>query len=501
MVGRMWRSVVLAGLLAATPAMARAQVLQVAVDQSPAGLDPHLVTAFSSFQIVSGTIYQGLTAVDPELRVVPALAASWTISADGRTYTFRLHPGMQFHDGAKMEAADVIASYRRVMDKAIGSPLASRLATVASMSAPDATTVVLTLKEPTAPLLSALAGIAIVPRGMEHDKASLQKQPDGTGPFMFKEWQPNGYILLERNPHYWQAGLPRLAGVKFNITPESATRQVGIASGQYQMLPNIDPATALQLKGKPGVQLAQTLELSYTLLGMNAAKPPFNNALVREAVEYALDRQQIIAAALFGAGVPAGPLSPALKQWALPTSAFPCYRTDPAKARALLQQAGLSLPVPVTITVLPRQDIKDIAQVAQAQLDKAGFKVTLKVVELGAFVQAWRNSDFEMFASANGGSVDPDDYFYRTFRTGGSTNVFKYSNAEVDRLLDAGRTVTDMAARKRDYDQVQKLLACRGPVAHIAYAQLFTALRSNVRGFAINANRSLASLGEVSLAP
>jgi peptide/nickel transport system substrate-binding protein len=504
MVSRTLRWLAVAGMLAVplgAPGGASAQVLQVAVDQSPAGLDPHLVTAFSSFQIVNGPIYEGLTSVDAGLKVVPALAVAWNVSADGKTYTFKLRPGVRFHDGSAMEATDVIASYHRVMDKAIGSPLASRLGTVTEMAAADAQTVVLTLSEPTAPLLSAIATIAIVPRAMEHDKDSLQKQPDGTGPFMFKEWQPNGFILLARNPQYWRAGLPKLEGVKFNIVPESATRQVGIASGQYAMLPNIDPATALQLKGKPGVKLEQTLELSYTLLGMNAARPPFDNPLVREAVNYALDRQQMIDAALFGAGVPAGPLSPALKDWALPVSDFACYKTDPAKARALLEQAGLKLPVAVTITVLPRQDIKDLAQVAQAQMDKAGFKVTLKNVELGAFIQAWRNGGFEMFASANGGSVDPDDYFYRTFRTGGSTNVFKYSNPGVDGLLDKARAMTDPAARKAAYDQVQRVLACQGPVAHLAYAQLFTALRSGVSRFQMMANRSLASLVGVTVSP
>ena len=111
-------------------------------------------------------------------------------------------------------------------------------------------------------------------------------------------------------------GLPKLDGVKFNIVPESATRQVGISSGQYAMLPNIDAATALQLKGKPSVKLAETLELAYTLIGLNTSKPPFDNAKVREAVNYALNRDEIVAAALFGAGVPGGPLSPALKDWA-----------------------------------------------------------------------------------------------------------------------------------------------------------------------------------------
>jgi peptide/nickel transport system substrate-binding protein len=489
-----------AGALALPALSASAQVLEVGVDQSPAGLDPHIVTAFASFLVVNGTIYEGLTAIDRDLRIGPGLAESWTVTPDGKTYVFKLRRGVMFHNGGAMEAADVASSLKRVLAKEIASPLASRLAAVDSIGAPDAATVEVKLKEPSAPLLTSLATLAIVPRSFETDKDSLQKQPIGTGPFKFKEWQPNNFIALDKHAGYWRQGLPKLDGVKFNIVPESATRQVGVTSGQYAMLPNIDAATALQLKGKPNVQLQETLELAYTLIGMNVSKPPFDNARVREAVNLALNRAEIIQAALFGAGVPGGPLSPALKDWAVDAKEFPCYAHNPAKAMELLKAAGHSQPIAVTLTVLPRQDIKDIAQVVQQQLNKAGFKVELKTPELGQFIQDWRNSNFDLFASTNAGSPDPDDYFFRTFRTGGSTNVFKYSNAEVDSLLDRARSTIDAGARKTAYAQVQRTLACEGPVAHLAYSQLFTALRSNVQGFEIIANRSLSSLAGVSVA-
>jgi peptide/nickel transport system substrate-binding protein len=305
-------------------------------------------------------------------------------------------------------------------------------------------------------------------------------------------------VLLTRHDKYWQQGAPKLAGLKFNIVPESATRQVGLTNGQYALLPNIDAATALQLKGKPGVKLTETLELAYTLIGLNTSKPPFDNPKVREAVNYAINRDEVIQAALFGAGVPGGPLSPALKAWAVDVKQYPCYKPDTAKAQALLKEAGVTTPVAVTMSVLPRQDIKDIAQVVQEQLNKAGFKVELKNQELGQFVQDWRNSNFDLFASTNAGSADPDDYFYRTFRTGGSTNVFKYSNPEVDALLDKARTLQDQAQRKAAYDEVQTKLACQGPVAHLAYSTLFSASRPNLQGYDILANRSLSTLKNAS---
>jgi peptide/nickel transport system substrate-binding protein len=483
-----------AGFMVAAMASASAQVLEIGADNSPTGLDPHLITAFPSFMVVNGNIYEGLTAVDKDLKVVPSLAESWTVSPDGKTYTFKLRSGVKFHDGSAMVAEDVVSTIKRVQSKDIASPLASRLAAIESANAVDPQTVELKLKEPSAPLLSSLATIAIVPSSVETNKDVLQKQPVGTGPFKFQEWQPNGFILLSKNDSYWQQGLPKLAGLKFNIVPESATRQVGLTNGQYALLPNIDAATALQLKGKPGVKLSETLELAYTLVGMNVSKPPFDNAKVREAVNYAINRQEIVDAALFGAGVSGGPLTPALKSWALDVKQFPCYTHDPAKAQALLKESGVSLPITVSMNVLPRQDVKDIAQVVQEQLNKVGFKVELKNQEQGQFIQDWRNSNFDMFASINAGSPDPDEYFYRTFRTGGSTNVFKYSDTEIDQLLDSARTMQDQAVRKTAYDQVQKKLACTGPVTHLTYGTLFSAMRDKLQGYDVMPNRSLMLL-------
>ncbi|KLK94202.1 ABC transporter substrate-binding protein [Microvirga vignae] len=492
------RSTLSAGFVVAAMATASAQVLEIGADLGPTGLDPHLITAFPSFMVVNGNIYEGLTAIDRDLKIIPSLAESWTISADGKTYTFKLRSGVRFHDGSALEAADVVASVKRLLSKDIASPLASRLSAVESANATDAQTVELKLKEPSAALLSSLATIAIVPRSMETNKDALQKTPVGTGPFKFQEWQPNGYILLTKNEVYWEKGLPKLSGLKFNIVPESATRQVGLTNGQYALLPNIDAATALQLKGKPNVKLAETMDLAYTLVGMNVSKPPFDNPKVREAVNYAINRKEIVEAALFGAGVPGGPLSPALKSWALDVKEFGCYAHDPAKAQALLKEAGVTTPVAVSMKVLPRQDIKDVAQVVQEQLNKVGFKVELINQEQGQFIQDWRNSNFDMFASINAGQPDPDEYFYRTFRTGGSTNVFKYSDAEIDSLLDKARTLSDQAERKTAYDQVQKKLACSGPVAHLTYGTLFSAMNDKLKGYDVMPNRSLMMLRSAS---
>jgi len=478
--------------LAAAPA--QAQVLEIAVDQSPVGLDPHVATAFSTTMVLS-TIYEGLTAISPDLRVVPALAESWTESPDGLTYTFRLRPNATFHDGKALTPMDVIASVARVRDPKTGSPFASRFAMVSQLVPDGDNGVRFVLTTPSASFLAQLASLAIVPAG----DTDLAKRPDGTGPFRFKEWQPNTFIALEHNAGYWQHGRPALAAIRFDIVPEATTRRLGLTGGTYQLLPTLDAATATALKAAPGVRLLETQDLAYSLVGMNVTKPPFDKPAVREALNYALNRTQIVQAAYFGQAAPAGPLSPALKDWALPVSAYACYRPDPAKAKELLKQAGLTLPVKVTLNVLGSLPlVVNIAQVVQAQANKAGFDVTLNVQEAGRFIQDWRAGNFEAFASLNSGGPDPDDYFGRTFQTGGATNVYKYSNPKLDQILSEARAVPQ-ARRKVLYDEAQKMLACDGPVAHLAYGTLFAAERSNVQGFRLNPTRSLLGLRDVTI--
>ena len=484
-------------ILAALATSAVAQTLQIAVDQSPVGLDPHIATAFST-QLVDSAIYEGLTAIDADLRVVPALAASWTVSPDGLTYVFRLRPDSRFHDGKAVTPADVAASVARVRNPKTGSPFASRFAMVKTVEPDGADGVRIVLATPSAPLLVQLAALAIVPAGA----ADLARHPDGTGPFVFRQWEANTLIALDRNAAYWDTGLPKLAGLRFNIVPEAATRQLGLTGGTYQLLPGIDAATVLQLKGKPGVLVQSTQDLAYSVIGLNASRPPFDKPEVREALDYAIDHAQLVQAAYLGQGAPAGPLSPALKDWALPVSAFPCYTPDPEKAKALLRQAGITLPLKVTMNVLGSlPQVVDVAQVVQAQARKAGIEFTLNVQEAGRFIQDWRGGNFAAFASLNSGGPDPDDYFGRSFQTGGATNVYKYSNPKLDAILTEARESTDAARRKTLYDQAQRILACTGPAIHLAYGTLFTAERDTLTGFRISPTRSLRGLREATLAP
>ena len=494
----MIRSSLLAGaamVLVATRAAAAA-TLQVAVAQSPAGLDPHVTTAFSSL-LIYDNIYDGLTVVAPDLTVQPALATDWAISEDGMTYTFTLREGVTFHNGDAFDAGDVVASIERVMAEETGSPIASRFTSIEGMSADGPHQITLQLSEPYSPLLSQLATLMIVSEEYLAAGGDLQREPVGTGAFMLSEWAPDTYLHLDAHGDYWLDGLPRVDAVRFSIVPEASTRQIGIATGTYHLMPEVDAATALLLDGDPNVVLLETNDLAYSLIGLNVAEPPFDNPTARLALNYALDREAIIAAALFGKGDPAGPLPLALSG-TLPTSAYPCYQPDADQARALLDESGVD--PAFTLNVLGSlQQVVDIAQVAQAQLNAAGFEVELNVQELGEFVQDWRNSNFTAFVSLNGGSIDPDGHLYRTVRSGGSTNVFGYADPQIDAWLDRARSETDPEARTAIYADVQRALACEGPIAFLTFGVLATAHRPEVTGFVLSPNRSLRSLRSTSI--
>ena len=498
-VRRLAAALLCAATLLASGAMAQSGTLEIAVDTAPVGLDPHKVTAFSSF-VVIGQIYDGLLEVNADLSLEPALAESWTVSDDGLTYVFQIRQGVQFHNDRTMTADDVVYSYERIVDPETASPQASRFAEVESAVATGEYEVTFTLSRPFAPFLSNVTNLYVVPREVVERLGDLQQQAVGTGPFVLDEIVPDTYVRLHYNPSYYREGEPRLEYLRYNIVPEASTRAAGMRTGAYHLIPDVDPATAETLRGAQGVELRETQDLAYTLLGLNVSREPFDDPRVRMAINYAIDRDEIVEAVYFGNAVPGGPLSPGLTEWALPTSEFACYATDRDMARQLLAEAGYPDGFDADILTFGTiQVVSDTAQVLQAQLADVGIRANVNVAEFGAFVQDWTNSNFDMFVSLNGGSVDPDGYLHRTFITGGSTNVFKYSDPEVDEWLEAGRTTTDPAARYEVYADLQRKLACEGPIVHVAYGTLFSAVSDRVEGFVQMPTRGLRYLREASL--
>ena len=298
--------------------------------------------------VVNGNIYEGLTAIDKDLKIVPGLAESWTVSPDGKTYTFKLRSGVKFHDGSAMEAEDVVVHDQARAEQghrlAAGEPPLGRRQRQRGRC-----------HDRRAEAQGALRAAPELARHHRHraERHGGEQGRPAEDAGRHRPVQVPGMAAerlhparQERRPIGTRACRSSPASSSTSCRNRRPARSAS-TNGQYALLPNIDAATALQLKGKPNVKLAETLDLAYTLIGMNVSKPPFDNPKVREAVNYAINRQEIVDAALFGAGVPGGPLSPALKAWALDVNQFACYKPDPAKAQALLKEAGVATPVAV----------------------------------------------------------------------------------------------------------------------------------------------------------
>ncbi|RKX52318.1 MAG: ABC transporter substrate-binding protein, partial [Thermotoga sp.] len=239
--------------------------------------------------------------------------------------------------------------------------------------------------------------------------------------------------------------------------------------------------------------------LSYYLLGLNTKRKPLDNPKVRLAISHAVDREKIVKLVAMGEGQVTGPLSPLLKKWAVPLKELPGYKRDVEKARELLKEAGYPNGISFKVMTSRKYNFDRIAQVLKDQLKDAGIDLQIEIVEWGIFIKRWKERDFDSFVSLNSGSIEPDIQLYRTFHTGGSTNVFGYSNPLVDKLLDEGKKETNFEKRREIYAKIQKILAEESPVIFLYSPNKIYVGQKYVKGFEVLSNEKIIFLKETYL--
>jgi peptide/nickel transport system substrate-binding protein len=279
------------------------------------------------------------------------------------------------------------------------------------------------------------------------------------------EWVPDNYMLLQANKDYYLPGLPYLDAVRINVVPDQAGLVAALRTAAADMAIIEDARTAQSLRDEAGVTLDAKPSPNYNLLFVNTKRPPFDNVKVRQAMSYAVDRQQIVDAVALGEGEPTGPIAPALTQSALPASQYPSYTRDVNKAKQLLQEANVGQ---IEFTMLTQTSepayAKDVAQIVQQQLAEVGIKMNIELLEFTQWVDRWLKADFDMSPGLNGGNADPDYYIFRYFTTDGNLNfVTSYQNQSVSDAIKQARTTTDVARRKQLYETVQKQLVDDAP--------------------------------------
>lgn len=472
----------------------------VGVDQEVVGLDPHLVTAFSSFRRLD-LLYNKLVRYNDQLAIEGDLAESWD-NPDSRTYIFHLRRGVQFHSGNELTSEDVRFSLERVLDPATRSPGRSFIDVIDKIDVIDRYTVRLKLKHQLASLLSGLSSgnLAIVEKAAVGKLGNLQKTEAGTGPFVIAEWVPDNFIRLSRFPGYFRGGLPRVDQVIIRVIPDQASLLAGVRSRSLDMATINQGSVIVQAKREPSLVVVQKPGLNLRIFSYNVTRPPFNKEAVRYALSFALDRQAIVDAAEFGFAQVSGPVPASATLYATPAGGFPSFRRDVARAKQMLAQAGFPNGFATKIVTSPTYEGGiAVAQVIQAQLREVGVQATLDQVEWGTYIDRWVKRDFDSMIELRGGDPDPDRFLYRTFHSTGAVNNFLFADSAIDRLLDRGRVNLEYDRRKAIYDELQKTLTEKAPALFLYTAFETQVLQSYVKGFRIVGNGAIYYLEEVTL--
>jgi peptide/nickel transport system substrate-binding protein len=467
-------------------------VLIAAQGAEPDRLDPHLTSAYASFQVLEN-VYDTLVQPGPDLQMEGALAESWEISDDNLTWTFTLRDGVTFHNGRDFTAADVVYSYNRIMDPDVAAANSFRFASIEEVVAVDDLTVEIHLTRPTPNLLvniGAFKGMAIVPQEIVDD-GSIDSTPVGTGPFRFVSRSPDQGIVLEANPDYWRAdeGLPHLDGIRFVQIPDATVKLTNLQTGEAHWIDGVPPQDLEGLEGDSSVVFQRVAGGDYHYFALNQNREPFDNVDVRRAIAMAIDRPVITEAAQFGAATPNQAAIPSSNFWATDYSPFATGDTE--GATALLEAAGVS---DLSIEFMVSSDFPETvtqAQVIASQLAEIGVTVEISDVDFGTWLDRQGQGDFDAFMLSWVGNIDPDDFYYAQHHTEGTFNFQGYSNPEVDALLDEARVETDQDARKALYDEAVQMIVDDASYTYLYNPENVQAWSPQVEGYEVRGDNAI----------
>ena len=424
------------------------------------GLDPQLVPAFSRSRR-SPLTYSQLVRFDENMTIQPELAESWTLSDDKLTWTFKLHEGVKFHDGQELTSADVKFSFDRLLEKSAGGK--ADFTAVDKVEPVGKYQVKFVTKEPFAALLAALAGFwgyIVSEAGVTKGGGDLNKTAVGTGPFMLVDWKVEQQMQFKRNPNYWKKGLPYVDEVVIRTIPDEANIVAALRTGQIHHAFIEDNKNWNLLKDEKGLTGYRSSRLGYDFLNINASRGPLKDVRVRQAISWAVDRQQVMRVAAAGFGRLTAPATAPMKQWQLPEEAWmKYYKPDVEKAKKLMADAGFARGFTIKLGVIPTfPTMVNGAPVVAANLKRIGITAEIENVEYAVWIKRWLAKDFDLTMNTTPGYGDPDTAFFRALHSTKGQNWNSWSVPDLDGLLEEGRRTFDQKRRKDIYDRVQILI-------------------------------------------
>jgi peptide/nickel transport system substrate-binding protein len=470
--------------------------LTVALSADPDKLDPTLSRSLYS-RYVFHTMCEKLYDLGPDAKIVPQLATALpTISSDGLSLTIPLRQGVKFADGGTLDSAAVKTTINRGLTLK-GSGRKSELGPISSIETPDPNTVVIKLSKPFAPLTAALAdraGMILSPTAVAKLGANFSTAPVCVGPFKFASRVAQNSIKVVRDPLYYDAAKVHLDAIEYRIITDSSIRTANLKSGDAQVADSLSAQDAPTLQKDSSMTVLQSDSLGYQGLTINIGNangidnpaktldtPIAKDPRIRQALEASIDREALVKSLFNGLNtVACSPISP--KSEFTSDAAQVCPPHDPAKAKQLLAQAGVTTPYKISMITSNNPDSLRLAQALQAMVKEGGFDLVIKPVEYTALLDQQDRGDFELLQLGWSGRVDPDANTFAFVGTGGSQNVAGNSDPAMDKLLIDARQSRDKAQRIQLYGQVVTRLHETDPIIYLYRSRNLTGVSNKVKG-------------------
>lgn len=472
-----------------------------AMTAEPSGLI-FMVAGESASAAIASNIFNALLSYNGNLDIKGDLAESWQISDDQKTITFHLKPNLQWADGQPLTSADVLFTWKTITDENTRSPYASDYQLVTHAEAPDKRTFKVTYGQVYAPALDSWASLHILPKhlleGQDIRTTSFSRHPVGSNYYQLSQWNHGENLKLSRNPHS-VLGPAAIDNLVTRIIPDSSAQFLELMADNIDSM-GLDPIKYSRIiparpELKKNLNLYKELGNSYTYLGFNLKHQPFDDIRVRKAINYAIDKQEIIDGVYLGLGINiASPYKPGTR-WSNPK--LKPYAYHPEKARQLLAEAGFTdtdgdgildrdgKPFAFEIITNQNKEREKSAVIIQRRLKEIGIDVKIRAIEWASFISRFINTgDFDAVILGWGLGLDPDQYsiWHSSQQAPGQFNFMGYSNPTVDKLLEQGRTELDPDKRQQIYHEFAEQLLADSPIVYLSAGYGLTAIHKRIQG-------------------
>ena len=475
-----------ATLLGRTSAFAQGQpkrggTLRVATVDKPVNMDPGFAQLYSSLQVYQN-VFNKLVYVDDKGEFIPGLAKSWKMENE-KSWLFDLVDNAVFHNGEPMSAKDVVFTFNRLMDAKNKLPMRVFFSPVEGVEAVGQNQVRFHMSRPFGPFLAMLSQATEI----VNEKALKEKDPKlvpiGTGPYKFVEWVKDDHITLERWDKYWRPGRPYVDKIVFYAPADDTVRLTGLQTNRYDWIETVPPQRIPELERTRGIASSPGKPYFPFFLMLNASRPPLNDKKLRQAIAWALDRNEIVKLVYYSSHVPTAEPTPA-GPWATGENLHKAG-PDLARAKQLLAEAGAGAGLKLTYMVKSQVPVLvKTGEILREQLKKIGIELEVQPLESGQYFEGLVGKKFDIAAAWWSVTVDPDMFYYPMQHSSSGWNFTGFKSEEADKRLDAFRFNPSPAARKKMYPELVRWFQEEGSLVVFSNAIQRYWMKPNVKGSA-----------------